>query len=128
LKLLLQHVPDCGEYLVRYYSWYSNRSHGERKAIESESTLSTPTLSEETTEEETTFSQAARSAWARLIKKVYEVDPVICPHCGGEMRFFAIIKEVPVQQIISLTTVYGFWSFQISRYQLEQVLNCTHSA
>ncbi len=24
LKLLLQHVPDRGEHLVRYYGWYSN--------------------------------------------------------------------------------------------------------
>ncbi len=32
-----------------------------------------------------------RSTWARLIKKVYEVDPLICPHCGGQMRFLAVI-------------------------------------
>jgi hypothetical protein len=31
-----------------------------------------------------------------LIKKVYEVDPLICPHCGGEMRFLAVIEEAPV--------------------------------
>jgi hypothetical protein len=24
LKLLLQHVPDRGEHLVRYYDWHSN--------------------------------------------------------------------------------------------------------
>ncbi len=30
LKLLLQHVPDRGEHLVRYYGWYSNRSRGDR--------------------------------------------------------------------------------------------------
>jgi len=30
LKLLLQHVPDRGEHLVRNYSWYSNRSRGDR--------------------------------------------------------------------------------------------------
>ncbi len=30
LKLLLQHVPDRGEHLVRYYGWYSNRSRGGR--------------------------------------------------------------------------------------------------
>lgn len=29
LELLLQHVPDRGEHLVRYYGWYSNRSRGE---------------------------------------------------------------------------------------------------
>ncbi len=42
------------------------------------------------------YLSAARSAWARLIKKVYEVDPLTCPHCGGEMRFLAVIEEAPV--------------------------------
>ena len=92
-KLLLQHVPDRGEHLVRYYGWYSNRSRGERNGLESEST---PTPSDETIEPDTEFSQAARGAWARLIKKVYEVDPLICPHCGGEMRFLAVIEEALV--------------------------------
>ena len=95
LKLLLQHVPDRGEHLVRYYGWYSNRSRGERKALESESPEATPTCTE-TIEADNAFSQAARSAWARLIKKVYEVDPLICPHCGGEMRFVAVIEEAPI--------------------------------
>ena len=39
------------------------------------------------------FINAVRSAWARLIRKVYEVDPLICPHCGGVMRFLAVIEE-----------------------------------
>ena len=36
------------------------------------------------------LTKAARSTWARLIKKVYEVDPLICPHCGGQMRFLVV--------------------------------------
>ena len=31
LKLLLPHIPDKYEHLVRYYGWYSNRARGERK-------------------------------------------------------------------------------------------------
>jgi len=27
-----------------------------------------------------------KSAWARLIKKVYGVDPLVCPKCQSEMR------------------------------------------
>ena len=42
------------------------------------------------------LTKAARTTWARLIKKVYEVDPLICPHCGGQMRFLAVIEEPPV--------------------------------
>ncbi|MEN8174886.1 MAG: hypothetical protein ABFS23_03935, partial [Pseudomonadota bacterium] len=33
------------------------------------------------------------------IAKVYEVDPLVCPRCGGEMRFLAVIEEAPVRHI-----------------------------
>ena len=41
------------------------------------------------------FSRTARAAWARLIQKVYEVDPMLCPHCGAEMRLMALIEDPP---------------------------------
>jgi hypothetical protein len=31
LELLCRHIPDRYEHLVRYVSWYSNRSRGERE-------------------------------------------------------------------------------------------------
>jgi len=42
---------------------------------------------------ERSVSRAAQAAWARLIKKVYNADPLVCPHCGSEMRFLAVIAE-----------------------------------
>ncbi len=36
---------------------------------------------------------AKRSAWARLIQKVYGIDPLICSKCGSEMRIIAFIME-----------------------------------
>ena len=38
----------------------------------------------------------ARSAWARLIHKVYEVDPLECPKCGASMRVIALIDDATV--------------------------------
>ncbi len=35
----------------------------------------------------------ARRRWAELIRLVYEVDPMVCPRCGGEMRVIALIRE-----------------------------------
>ena len=29
--------------------------------------------------------------WASLIKLVYEVDPLRCPNCGGQMKVIAMI-------------------------------------
>jgi len=37
--------------------------------------------------------RACHSSCARLIAKVYEVDPLICPHCGSEMSLIAVIAD-----------------------------------
>jgi hypothetical protein len=31
--------------------------------------------------------------WAAMIRKVYEVDPMVCPKCGGIMKIIAFITE-----------------------------------
>ena len=36
---------------------------------------------------------ARKRAWARLLAKVYEVDPFVCPKCGAEMKVIAIIED-----------------------------------
>ena len=33
------------------------------------------------------------STWAMLIKRVYEVDPLECPHCSGEMKVISFIER-----------------------------------
>lgn len=42
------------------------------------------------------LSRAARSGGTHMIKQVYEVAPLICSHCAGEMRFLAVIDEALV--------------------------------
>jgi hypothetical protein len=34
--------------------------------------------------------------WAEMIRKVYEVDPMACPKCGGRMKVVTFITEVAV--------------------------------
>jgi hypothetical protein len=31
--------------------------------------------------------------WTEMIRKVYEVDPLLCPSCGGRMRIISFIKD-----------------------------------
>jgi transposase len=31
--------------------------------------------------------------WAEMIRKVYEVDPMVCPKCGGLMKVVAFITD-----------------------------------
>ncbi len=35
-----------------------------------------------------------RQNWARLIQKVYEVDPLICPKCQGTMKIISFIEDL----------------------------------
>ncbi|GAB4258065.1 MAG: hypothetical protein Kow0092_05380 [Deferrisomatales bacterium] len=38
--------------------------------------------------------------WRQLIQKVWEVDPLACPRCGGEMKIIALIEEPAVVERI----------------------------
>ena len=40
--------------------------------------------------------RAARYVWALLLARIYEVLPLVCPKCGGQMRIIAFISEGPV--------------------------------
>ena len=31
--------------------------------------------------------------WAEMIRKVYEVDPLLCRSCGGQMRIISFIED-----------------------------------
>ena len=35
-----------------------------------------------------------KNIWARLIQKIYEVDPLTCPKCRGIMRIISIIGKL----------------------------------
>ena len=37
--------------------------------------------------------KAFRKNWARLIQKIYNVDPLICPRCHGQMRVISFIQQ-----------------------------------
>ena len=34
--------------------------------------------------------------WAEMIRKVYEVDPMICAQCGGTMKIIAFLTDYAV--------------------------------
>ena len=92
LAAVTAHIPDRREHLVRYYGWYSSVQRGKRRKLGLEAMPSeAPPIEDDTAE-----ARAARRAWARLIKKIYEVDPLICPECSGPMRVVSFIEEEAV--------------------------------
>jgi len=74
LAAMCSHVPNKGEQMVRYYGHYSNVSRGKRKGQLKDELIPYILESNETSKE-------SKKNWARLIQKVYEVDPLICPKC-----------------------------------------------
>ena len=40
-----------------------------------------------------TINGKVSSSWARLIKKIFEIDPLQCPVCKTEMRIIAFITD-----------------------------------
>jgi len=44
--------------------------------------------------EETTTAHPARYLWAMLLARIYEIFPLTCHHCGGEVRLIAFVTEV----------------------------------
>ena len=41
-------------------------------------------------------SKEFRQNWARLIQKVYEVEPLLCPKCDGAMKIISFIEELDI--------------------------------
>ena len=41
-------------------------------------------------------STLARMSWARLLKRVFDIDIEQCPHCGGTLKIIAAIEHPPV--------------------------------
>ncbi len=112
LRLLLDHVPDKGEHLVRYYGWYSNRARGDRQKAEADGPGNAESITDieeaVSSDVDSGFRARARASWARLIRKVYEVDPLICPNGGSEMYPIAVIEEPDV--IERILRHVGAWS------------------
>jgi hypothetical protein len=86
IAAMCSHVPSKGEQMVRYYGHYSNVSRGRRKKADEDDRI--PSILEpELTD------KAFRKNWARMIQKIYEVNPLLCDKCGGPMHVIAFIED-----------------------------------
>jgi len=43
-----------------------------------------------------TTDRPVRLSWAKLLKRVFEIDMEHCPNCGGQLKIIAAILEQPV--------------------------------
>jgi hypothetical protein len=93
-RVLVQ-IPDPRRHLVRYYGVYSNRARGQRRKAEGQLEAD-GSLEAEAPLPPAPERAALRRRWANLIRRVYEVDPLLCPRCGAQMRVIGFITEPSV--------------------------------
>ncbi len=97
---ITQHIPDKNFQLVRYYGWYSNKMRGQR--LKSEQAEHDEQLDQSPDEIEILDVAGYKPrripspTWRECIKKIWEVDPLECPKCHGEMKIISFITEKPV--------------------------------
>jgi len=106
---LTQHIPPKGKHLIRYYGVYSSRTRGkdnetgrlDRFRVQPKEEASDLPDSPGEIITMTDKQKISAQTWARLISKVYEIDPLECPHCGSEMTIVSIITDpVSCKQIL----------------------------
>lgn len=91
LARLSAHIPDPGQHRTLFYGEYSNRARGARESAEPE--IKTP--------QEEKSCRRCLSSWARLLAKVYQVDPLVCTRCGKRMNVVGFVTDaVAVARIL----------------------------
>ena len=60
-------------------------------------------------------SGRSSATWAMLIKRVYELDPLACPQCGGEMIVVAFIEPPQADVIEKILRHCGLWNESSAR-------------
>jgi len=85
------HIPDPGSHCQRFYGAYSNRG----RIVCAGEPADSPGAGAPAPEarDNSDSSREARSTWARLIRKIFEADPLICAACGARMRIVSFITD-----------------------------------
>jgi len=113
IATITQHIPEPSFQLVRYYGWYSNRMRGDRKKQEDRENEKREDESETAADNHLIDIRDYRPKripqlmWRECIKRVWEVDPLTCPRCSGEMRIISCIcKKAVIRKILTHIGVY----------------------
>ena len=92
LAALTAFIPEKGQQIVRYYGYYSNKARGKRRGQSAAAVIPGATSCPDAVQNDD-FRRFCRRAWARLIRKIYLIDPMTCPKCGGRLRILSFIDN-----------------------------------
>lgn len=80
LARLLAHLSDPSQQLLRYWGWYSNAAGGRRLRMQQSEPSSAPLAVTDPQNPQDAESRQRRLTWSQLIRKVSEIDPLLCPY------------------------------------------------
>jgi len=105
LDKLAKLIPPPRKHRLRYYGVLAPNAPL-RKAVTAQAdkaAASAPTAAPKNANETESWpNPGARYLWAALLARIYEVLPLVCPHCGTEMRLIAAITDKPsIERILS---------------------------
>jgi len=92
-------IPDPRQHMVRYRGAYANAARqlyrGGREDAGASTAAPAPRAAgpPPAEHEEAASVRARRRSWARLLRRLYEVDPLVCPRCGNELKIVAVITD-----------------------------------
>jgi hypothetical protein len=114
LAELIQHIPNKGEHLIRYYGYYSNKARGlrARNVGQGRAQRDLPSPAAPNSPDDKGWQRSAtlnRRRWAVLIKHIYQADPLLCPKCGGHMKIIAFIEAHQGDVIRRILEHCGLW-------------------
>jgi len=90
-------IPLPGTHLIRYHGVFANRSRwrsrlplprpreGTTSAVPSQATMAAT--------DRHAGSSRRRLSWAQLLARVFLIDVLRCPHCGGRRRILSFLTE-----------------------------------
>jgi Transposase zinc-binding domain/Putative transposase len=82
LARMSDHIPDPGQHRTIFYGEYSSRVRA---------TLCAPEAAPAAADSPPRRRSSA--GWARMIAKIYHVDPLVCSRCGQRMSILAFVSD-----------------------------------
>lgn len=108
---LTSHIPERGAQLVHYFGVYANASHA--KKTEGGQTASACALVEtRSLEPESEWMKTRKKSWARMIKRVWETDPLLC-ECGGQFKVIAVIEARSQPAVLGKILSHLHYMFEV---------------
>jgi len=89
-------VPRPRLHLIRFHGVLAPNAKLRALVVPQGSEPAAPTTPRAECEANCAHHRPVRLSWAKLLKRVFEIDMEHCPNCGGELKIIAAILEQPV--------------------------------